>query len=68
MCSGVNIEIQGQAGSGKTAILHIIGDALRNSGFNVSAVDDGGEKISEFRPTPPFSMDDRPVKIWSVLS
>jgi len=38
MRSGVNIELKRQAGSGKTAILHIIGETLRNSDFNVVAV------------------------------
>jgi nucleoside-triphosphatase THEP1 len=63
----VKIVLRGKTGSGKTAILHIIGDALRNSGFNVVTVDDG-DVISEFRPTPPISPDDRLVSISTVIS
>ncbi len=63
----VNIVLSGVCGSGKTAILHIIGDALRNSGFNVVAVDDGDE-IPEFQPRRPYNPDDRLVSISTVIS
>ena len=67
MSRDVKITLQGCCGSGKTAILHIIGDALRNSGFNVAAVDDDAT-ISEFRPRPPHNPDDRLVSISTVIS
>lgn len=63
----VNIVISGVCGSGKTVILNIIGETLRNSGFNVVAVDDGDE-ISEFRPRLPHSLDNRLVSISTVIS
>lgn len=64
--SGVNIVLHGPKLSGKTAILHIIGAALRDSGFNVVAKDDIGE-ISDFRPRTPHSVDDRLISISTSL-
>lgn len=62
MIKGVNIEIYGCSGSGKTAILHIIGKALTDAGISVKAIDDLGE-VKEFKPVLPISTDDREVSI-----
>lgn len=66
MRDGVEIFLKGKAGSGKTAILHILGATFRDSGFNVMAVDEGN-KVSDFQPKPPTLPDDRLISISTVI-
>lgn len=67
MHGGVKIIISGRTCSGKTRILHTIGEALHTSGFNVTATDDIGE-IPKFSPQRPGRVDDRLVSISTVLT
>ncbi len=67
MPKSVKIVISGATMSGKTRILNIIGEALRNSGFNVEATDDVGD-ISEFKPFLTGQLDDRLISIFTVLT
>jgi adenylylsulfate kinase-like enzyme len=62
MIKGVNIEIYGCSGSGKTTILHIIGKALTDAGMHAKAIDDLGE-VKEFKPTLPTPADDREISM-----
>ena len=63
----VKIKLSGRVLSGKTAVLHIIGQSLRDAGFNVEAIDDGNN-ITEFEPIPPVSPDNRIISIYTEIS
>jgi nucleoside-triphosphatase THEP1 len=66
MSKDVNIVISGCSGSGKTALLHFIGEALCNSGFIVSATDEG-ETVDTFRFFPIQASDNRSISISTAI-
>lgn len=58
----LQIEIRGLKSSGKTTVLHFVGEYLQQQGFNVMAEDDG-KTIREFCPLRALLKDDREIRI-----
>lgn len=63
----VDIKLTGVAGSGKTIIMHIIGKALTDAGFNVTATDEYAKhRTGDFLPGQIQDPDNRRVHITTA--
>lgn len=62
----VTIKIIGATGSGKSMLLHAIGDYLSKIGFNVQCVDDFG-KVNPSTPLIPEQINDNKINIKTCL-
>lgn len=61
--AAVQIVVAGEKGSGKSTVLHHIGLALKNAGFNVSATDDYRDTRRHFEVDGLFRPDGREIRI-----